>query len=83
VAFDLTYLNIKRAFVAALRAPVDAGRNRSGSELFSAESAATMDTYVKVFKPGLGYMGIICHGGGSFLVRSWFAKTIVRGKASL
>jgi hypothetical protein len=57
--FDLPYLNIEGAFVAALWTRVDAGRNSSGSELFSAGSAATLDTYVKVFKSGLRYIGII------------------------
>lgn len=49
--------------MTALRARVDTGRNGSGSELFSVESAATLDAYMEVLKPGLGYAGIICHGG--------------------
>ena len=55
--------------MTALRACIDAGRNSSGSELFSTEGAATLDAYVEVLKSGLRYVGIICHGGGSFLVR--------------
>ena len=53
MAFDLSYLNIEGAFVAALRARVDAGRNRSGSKLLSAEGAATVDAHVEVLISGL------------------------------
>lgn len=56
--------------MAALRTRIDAGGDRSGSELFSAEGTTTLDAYVEVLKSGLRYVGIICHGGGSFLVRS-------------
>ena len=69
MVFDLSYLNIEGAFVAALRTHVDAGRNSSGSELFSAKSTTTLDADMEVLKSGLRYVGIICHGGGSFLVR--------------
>jgi hypothetical protein len=57
--------------MAALWTCVDAGRNSSGSELFSAEGSTTLDAYVKVLKSGLRYVGIICHGGVSVLVALW------------
>ena len=63
MAFDLTYLYVERALVTALRARVDTGRNGSSSELFSAESTATLDADMEVLKSGLRYVGIICHGG--------------------
>jgi hypothetical protein len=56
--------------VAAFGACVDAGGDRSGSELFSAESATTLGAYVEMLKSGLRYSGTICHEGGSFLVQS-------------
>jgi hypothetical protein len=66
--------------VAALWTCVDTGRNRSGAEFFSSEGTATLNAYMKMLKSGLWYVGIICHGVGPFLVRSWLEKIYVLGK---
>jgi hypothetical protein len=80
--FDLTYLYVERSFVAALRTRVDAGRNSSGSELFSAESTATLDAYMEMLKSGLRYVGIICHGGGSCSCSIKGCTNFIRGEAA-